>query len=46
MRPNHTSLIPLKNRENKFIYALVLMSKFNYMSLIITISYFKYSFHG
>ena len=39
---NHTSLTPWKKRENKFIYALILMSKFNYMSSIITISCFKY----
>ena len=31
-----------KKRENKFIYALILMSKFNYKSSIITISCFKY----
>jgi len=42
MRPKHTSLKPWKKRENKFIYALILTSKFNYMSLIITISCFKY----
>ena len=42
MKPNHTSLTPCKKREKKFIYALILMSKFNYMSSIITISCFKY----
>jgi len=42
MRPKHTSLTPRKKRENKFIYAFILMSKFNYMSSIITISCFKY----
>ena len=42
MRPKHTSLTPWKKRENKFIYVLILMSKFNYMSSIITISCFKY----
>jgi len=31
-----------KKREKKFIYALILMCKFNYMSSIITISCFKY----
>ena len=49
MRPKHTSLTPWKKRENKFIYALILMSKFNYMLSIITISCFKYVltlFHG
>ena len=42
MRLKHTSLTPWKKREKKFIYALILMSKFNYMSSIITISCFKY----
>jgi len=28
MRPKHTSLTPWKKRENKFIYTLILMSKF------------------
>ena len=42
MRPNHTSLPPWKKKEKKFIDALILMSKFNYMSSIITISYFEY----
>ena len=42
MRPKHTSLTPQKNREKKFIYALILMSKYNYMSSIIIISCFKY----
>ena len=41
MRPNHTTLTPWKKR-GKFIYTLILMSKFNYMSSIITISCFKY----
>jgi len=42
VKPNHTSLTPLKKREKKFIYALILTSKFNYKSSIITISCFKY----
>jgi len=42
MRPKHTSLTPWKKRENKSIYTLILMSKFNYISSIITISCFKY----
>jgi len=42
MKTNHTSLTPWKKREKKFIYALILMSKFNYMLSIITILCFKY----
>ena len=42
LKPNHTLLTPWKKGENKFIYALILMSKFNYKSSIITISCFKY----
>ena len=42
LRLKHTSLTPWKKRENKFIYALILLSKFNYMSSIIIISCFKY----
>ena len=36
MRPNHTTLTPWKKR-GKFIYTLILMSKFNYMSSITNI---------
>ena len=42
LEQRHISLTPWKKREKKFIYALILMSKFNYMSSIITISCFKY----
>jgi len=42
MRRKHTSITPWKKRGNKFIYALILMTKFNYMSSIIIISCFKY----
>jgi len=41
-QPSHTSLTLWKKRENKFIFAFILMSKFNYKLLIITISCFKY----
>jgi len=42
LKPNHTSLTPWKKMENKFIYAFILMSKFNYKLSIITTSCFKY----
>jgi len=42
VKPNHTSPTPWKKRENKFIYAFILMSKFNYKSSIIIIVCFKY----